>query len=124
MRTRSHSTKHQLPKLNTRVRFPSSALVKPSMDLKLTFELTYNGPLMTDRALLSAATHAIRTMMKRRQVTEQASLLETDPSAWAPPDPELEALAVKIDEVMYGRRAEAPGLVERIAGVLGDDWEP
>lgn len=79
---------------------------------------------MTDRALLSAAAHAIRTAMKRRQVTEQAALLETDPSAWARPDPELETLAVEIDEVMYGRRAEAPGLVERIAAVLGDDWEP
>lgn len=54
----------------------------------------------------------------------QAALLETDPAAWEPPDPELEALAVEIDEVMYGRRREMPGLVERIAGVLGDDWEP
>lgn len=53
---------------------------------------------MTDRALLSAAAHAIRNQMKRRQVTEQAAILETDPSAWAPPDPELEALAVEIDE--------------------------
>lgn len=78
---------------------------------------------MTDRALLSAA-HAIRSLMKRRQVTEQAAMLEVDPSAWAPPDPELEALAVDIDEVIYGRRREMPGLVERIAAVLGDDWEP
>lgn len=79
---------------------------------------------VTDRDLLSAAAHAIRTLMKRRQVTEQAAMLETDPSAWAQPDPELEALAVEIDEVMYGRRREMPGLVERIAAVLGDDWEP
>ena len=79
---------------------------------------------MTDRPLLSAAAHAIRTAMKHRQVAEQAVLLETDPSAWAPPDPELEALAVEIDEVMYGRRREVSGLVERIAAVLGDDWEP
>lgn len=70
---------------------------------------------MTDRALLSTAAHAI---------TEQAALLETDPSAWAPPDPELETLAVEIDEVMYGRRREMPGLVKRIAAVLGGDWEP
>ncbi|MDF3280503.1 hypothetical protein [Gordonia sp. N1V] len=79
---------------------------------------------MTDRALLSAAAHAIRNQMKRRQVTEQAAMLETDPSAWARPDPELETLAVEIDEVMYGRRRETPGLMERIASVLGDDWEP
>lgn len=79
---------------------------------------------MTDRPLLSAAARDIRNLMRHRQVTEQAALLETDPSAWAPPDPELEALAVEIDEVMYGRRREMPGLVERIAGVLGDDWEP
>lgn len=52
---------------------------------------------VTDRDLLSAAAHAIRTRMKRRQAAEQAVLLETDPSAWAPPDPELETLAVEID---------------------------
>ncbi|WHU45089.1 hypothetical protein QNM97_13620 [Gordonia sp. L191] len=51
---------------------------------------------MTDRALLSAAAHAIRTLMKRRQATEQAGMLETDPSAWALPDPEFEALAVGV----------------------------
>lgn len=80
---------------------------------------------MTDRALLSAAARDIRALMKRRQVTDQVALLETDPTAWARPDPELETLAVEIDEVMYGRRrAEMPGLVERIAAVLGDDWEP
>lgn len=79
---------------------------------------------MTDRDLLSAAATAIRDLMRHRQVTEQAAMLEIDPSAWAPPDPELLALAVEIDEVMYGRRREMPGLVERIAAVLGDDWEP
>lgn len=79
---------------------------------------------MTDRDLLSAAARDIRTMMRRRQATEQAAILETDPSAWARPDPELEALAVEIDEVMYGQRAETPDLTERIAVVLGEAWEP
>lgn len=79
---------------------------------------------VTDRDLLSAAARDIRDLMRHRQVTEQAALLETDPSSWARPDPELETLAVEIDEVMYGRRREMPGLVQRIAQVLGDDWEP
>lgn len=79
---------------------------------------------MTDRDVLSAAARDIRDLMRHRQVTEQAALLETDPSAWAPPDPELQALVVEIDDVMYGRRREMPGLVQRIAQVLGDDWEP
>ncbi|RPA65830.1 hypothetical protein EF294_03580 [Gordonia oryzae] len=79
---------------------------------------------MIDRALLSAAARDIRDLMRQRQAIEQAAMLESDPSAWARPDPELEALAVEIDEVMYGRRREMPGLVKRIAEVLGDDWEP
>lgn len=79
--------------------------------------------LVNDRALLSAAARDIRDLMKRRQVTEQAALLEADPSAWARPDPELEALAVEIDEVMYGRRRQMPGLLESIAEMLGDDWD-
>ena len=36
----------------------------------------------------------------------------------------LMALAVECDEVMHGQRPEAPDLLERIAVVLGDEWEP
>lgn len=43
---------------------------------------------------------------------------------WAPPDPDLEALAVECDEVIYSQRPEAPDLTDRLAAVLGDTWEP
>lgn len=43
---------------------------------------------------------------------------------WQPPDPMLMALAVECDEVMHGQRREAPDLLDRIAAVLGDGWEP
>lgn len=79
---------------------------------------------MTDRDLLRAAARDIRSIMKRRQANAQAAMLEVDPWAPVPPGPELEALVMEIDDVMYGRRREMPELVERIAAVLGDDWEP
>ena len=75
---------------------------------------------MTDRDLLSAAARDIRTVMRRRQATANA----VDPMGWQPPDPTLMALAVECDEVVHGQRAPAPDLLERIAGVLGDEWEP
>ncbi|WP_454175392.1 hypothetical protein [Gordonia sputi] len=75
---------------------------------------------MTDRDLLSAAARDIRTVMRRRQASANA----LDPMGWEPPDPTLMALAVECDEVMHGQRWEAPDLLERIAGVLGDEWEP
>ncbi|WP_290723803.1 hypothetical protein [Gordonia sp. UBA6683] len=75
---------------------------------------------MTDRDLLSAAARDIRTVMRRRQAEANA----LDPECWEPPDPTLLALAVECDEVVHSQRAETPDLTERIAGVLGDGWEP
>ncbi|UYL86886.1 hypothetical protein SEA_RAVENCO17_33 [Gordonia phage RavenCo17] len=31
---------------------------------------------------------------------------------------------MECDEVLYGQRPEAPDLADRLAAVLGDDWEP
>lgn len=42
---------------------------------------------------------------------------------WEPPGATLMALAVECDEVVHGQRPQAPDLLERIAGVLGDEWE-
>ena len=75
---------------------------------------------VTDRETLRAAAQAVASVMRRRQANEQA---RTD-GGWAPPDPELEALGVECDEVLYGLRVEAPDLADRLAAVLGDDWEP
>ncbi|QAY05772.1 hypothetical protein SEA_VASANTI_34 [Gordonia phage Vasanti] len=75
---------------------------------------------MTDRETLRAAAHAVGSLMRRRQA---AMAVRTD-GGWAPPDPELLALAVECEGVMYSRRPEAPDLTDRIAQVLGDDWEP
>lgn len=43
---------------------------------------------------------------------------------WVEPDPELLALAVECDAVVFGRRAESDDLAPRLAAVLGDGWEP
>ncbi|QLF84175.1 hypothetical protein SEA_PYTHEAS_35 [Gordonia phage Pytheas] len=75
---------------------------------------------MTDREVLRAASEAVRVVMRRQQANRH---LLTD-GGWALPDPELEALAVECDEVLYGLRVEAPDLTDRLATVLGDDWEP
>ncbi|QLF84842.1 hypothetical protein SEA_BBQVALINDRA_32 [Gordonia phage BBQValindra] len=75
---------------------------------------------MTDRETLRAAAHAVLSLMRRRQAEHQ---VRTD-GGWAPPDPELLELAVECEDVMYSRRPEAPDLTERLAAVLGDDWEP
>lgn len=75
---------------------------------------------MTDRDLLSAAARDIRTVMRRRQAERNA----LDPEGWQPPDPILLALAVECDEVVHGQRFETAGLLDRIAAVLGDGWEP
>ncbi|QDF17480.1 hypothetical protein SEA_PHROSTEDPHLAKE_36 [Gordonia phage PhrostedPhlake] len=75
---------------------------------------------MMDRETLRAASEAVHALMRRGQANRQ---LLTD-GGWSPPDPELEALGVECDEVLYGLRAEAPDLADRLAAVLGDDWEP
>ncbi|AVP42259.1 hypothetical protein SEA_FENRY_33 [Gordonia phage Fenry] len=75
---------------------------------------------MIDREVLRAASEAVHSLMRRQQANRQ---LLTD-GGWARLDPELEALGVECDEVIYGRRLEAPDLADRLAAVLGDDWEP
>ncbi|QIN93622.1 hypothetical protein SEA_DUMPSTERDUDE_34 [Gordonia phage DumpsterDude] len=75
---------------------------------------------MTDRETLRAAAQAVASLMRRQQANRQ---LHTD-GGWAAPDPELEALGVECDEVIYSRRAETLDLADRLAAVLGDDWEP
>ncbi|QYW00762.1 hypothetical protein SEA_SAHARA_33 [Gordonia phage Sahara] len=75
---------------------------------------------MIDREVLRAASEAVHSRMRKQQANRQAL---TD-GGWAAPDPELEALGVECDEVLHGRRAEAPDLADRLAVVLGDDWEP
>ncbi|AMS03525.1 hypothetical protein SEA_GUACAMOLE_34 [Gordonia phage Guacamole] len=75
---------------------------------------------MIDREVLRAASEAVHSLMRRQQANSQAA---TD-GRWVPLDPELEALGVECDEVLYGRRAEAPDLADRLVAVLGDDWEP
>lgn len=49
--------------------------------------------------------------------------MRTD-GGWAEPDPDLLALVVECEDVIYSRRPEAPDLADRLAAVLGDDWEP
>ncbi|ATN90845.1 hypothetical protein SEA_LYSIDIOUS_35 [Gordonia phage Lysidious] len=75
---------------------------------------------MIDREVLRAASQAVHSLMRRQQANRQAA---TD-GGWVPPNPELEALGVECDEVIYGQRDEAPDLADRLAAVLGDDWEP
>ncbi|QDF16209.1 hypothetical protein SEA_MALACHAI_36 [Gordonia phage Malachai] len=75
---------------------------------------------MTDRETLRAASEAVHSLMRKQQANRQAA---TD-GGWSPPDPVLEALGVECDEVLYGQRSEAPDLADRLAAVLGDDWEP
>ncbi|WIC40231.1 hypothetical protein SEA_HOLLIDAY_36 [Gordonia phage Holliday] len=77
------------------------------------------GPVM-NREVLRAASEAVHSLMRKQQANRQAL---TD-GGWVPLDPALEALGVECDEVLYGRRAEAPDLADRLAAVLGDDWEP
>lgn len=73
---------------------------------------------MTDRDVLRAAAEAVRAVMRRRQ----AEMAQAAEDGWAPPDPDLLALAVECDEMVYGRRPEAPDLADRLAEVLGDSW--
>ncbi|QFP97003.1 hypothetical protein SEA_SUERTE_31 [Gordonia phage Suerte] len=75
---------------------------------------------MTDRDLLRAAAEAVRALMRR----QQAEMSQGADGGWAPPDPDLLELAVECDEVVYSQRPEAPDLADRLAAVLGDDWEP
>ncbi|MDF3280903.1 hypothetical protein [Gordonia sp. N1V] len=77
--------------------------------------------LVTDRNVLRAAARDIRARMHIQQVTEQ---MASPDAAWSPPDQRLLDLAVECDDVAYGRRPETPDLVDRIAEILGDDWEP
>ncbi|QGJ87282.1 hypothetical protein SEA_WOCKET_36 [Gordonia phage Wocket] len=75
---------------------------------------------MMDREVLRAASHAVRSVMRRQQANHQ---LRTD-GGWAEPDARLLALAVECEDVMYSRRPESTDLADRLAAVLGDDWEP
>ncbi|QDF16747.1 hypothetical protein SEA_HANNAHD_34 [Gordonia phage HannahD] len=75
---------------------------------------------MTDRETLRAAAQAVASVMRRRQAEHQ---VHTD-GGWATPDPELLALSVECEDVVYSRRPEAADLADRLAEVLGDDWEP
>lgn len=74
---------------------------------------------MTDRETLRAAARDVRTLMRRHQA--EASYAA---GAWEPPDAVLMALAVECDDVVYSQIREAPDLPDRLAAVLGDDWEP
>lgn len=74
---------------------------------------------MTDRDVLRAAARDIRTIMRRHQA--EASLAA---GSWVPIDEVLIALATECDDVVYSLRNEAPDLIDRVAAVLGDDWEP
>ncbi|QYC54591.1 hypothetical protein PP488_gp33 [Gordonia phage Agueybana] len=76
--------------------------------------------LVMDREVLRAASEAVHSLMRKQQANRQAL---TD-GGWSPLDPVLEALGVECDEVLYGRRAEAPDLAARLAQVLDDAWEP
>ncbi|AUV61593.1 hypothetical protein PP509_gp33 [Gordonia phage MichaelScott] len=75
---------------------------------------------MTDRDVLRAAAEDIRAVMRR----QQAEMSQAADGGWAPPDPGLLALAVECDDVIYSQRREATDLTDRLAAVLGDDWEP
>lgn len=75
---------------------------------------------MTDREVLSAATAAVLKVARRQQANRQLHL----DGGWSPLDPELLALSVECEDVVYSRRPEAPDLADRLAAVLGDDWEP
>ncbi|QDF17130.1 hypothetical protein JZX82_gp35 [Gordonia phage William] len=75
---------------------------------------------MTDREVLRAAAEAVRAIMRR----QQAEMSQAAEGGWTPPDPDLEALAVECDEVIYSQRAEAADLTDRLTAVLGDTWEP
>ncbi|AZS12313.1 hypothetical protein SEA_KENNA_36 [Gordonia phage Kenna] len=75
---------------------------------------------MMNREVLRAASEAVHSLMRKQQANRQAA---TD-GGWVPPDAVLEALGVECDEVIYSQRAEAADLADRLAAVLGDDWEP
>ncbi|QFP96817.1 hypothetical protein SEA_MCKLOVIN_32 [Gordonia phage Mcklovin] len=75
---------------------------------------------MTDREVLRAAAEDVRAVMRR----QQAEMSQAADGGWAPPDPDLLDLAVECDEVIYSQRTEALDLTDRLAAVLGDDWEP
>ncbi|ALY07666.1 hypothetical protein PBI_HOWE_32 [Gordonia phage Howe] len=70
--------------------------------------------------MLRAAAEAVRAVMRR----QQAEMSQAADGGWAPPDPDLEELAVECDEVIYSQRVEAADLADRLAAVLGDYWEP
>lgn len=74
---------------------------------------------VTDRDVLRAAARDVRTMMRRAQAEASGRAGE-----WVPVDDRLIALATECDDVVYNLRAEAPDLTDRLAAVLGDDWEP
>ena len=75
---------------------------------------------VTDRETLRAAGQAVASVMRRRQAEHQ---VRTD-GGWVEPDPDLLDLVVECEDVIYSRRPEEPDLTERLAAVLGDDWEP
>lgn len=75
---------------------------------------------VTDRETLRVAAQAAASVMRRRQAEHQ---VRTD-GGWVEPDPDLLDLVVECEDVIYSRRPEEPDLTERLAAVLGDDWEP
>ena len=77
-----------------------------------------------DRETVNAAGTAVRRLMRKRQAEAHAHAIERDAWGWAPPDPDLLALADKCEDVYYGRRPEADDLADCLAAVLGDGWEP
>lgn len=77
-----------------------------------------------DRETVNAAGTAVRRLMRQRQAEAHARVIEVDAWGWASPDAELLALADECEDVYYGRRPEADDLVDRLAAVLGDGWEP
>lgn len=74
---------------------------------------------MTDREILRAAANDVRAMMRRAQAEASGRAGE-----WMPLNYSLMELATECDDVVYSLRAEAPDLSDRLAAVLGDDWEP
>lgn len=76
---------------------------------------------MLDRDVVRAAARDVRTLMRRRQANEQA---RAGADGRVVLDPKLLALALECDDVAYSKRAQADDLAERLAAVLGDEWEP
>lgn len=90
-----------------------------SVNFKATWTSRHNDRV-TDRETLRAAAQAVASVMRRRQAEHQ---VRTD-GGWVEPDPDLLELVVECEDVIYSHRPEESDLTERLAAVLGDDWEP